>query len=110
MLKVNTQLDHRPDRIKIESLPDGGSLVYLYDNIREETVTEDEGTYTVFYADLVSFMIHTPITTSMIEEDFEGWWEYGIENNNDMTPVSLDQRVDALEEVVGQIIFGGDAV
>ena len=104
MLNTQINLDHRPDPVVLEPLPDGGQLVRLYKNITEVPVptqgAAEEATLTGWMADEVAFLMPADQSTDAdtLAAQFDSWWTYGAawtpENNAEPT---LEQRVAALE-------------
>lgn len=102
MLNTQINLDHRPDPVVLEPLPDGGQLVRLYKNITEVPVptqgAAEEATLTGWMADEVAFIMPAGADTDQLAEQFDDWWLYGAAwTPESSAPPSLEQRVAALE-------------
>lgn len=106
MLNTQINLDHRPDPVVLEPLPDGGQLVRLYENITEVPAptqgAAEEATLTGWMADEVAFIMPAgqEADAEQMAAQFDSWWTYGAawtpESNAEPT---LEQRVAALEAV-----------
>lgn len=103
MLNAQINLDHRPDPVTLEPMPDDGTLVRLYKNISElpaPGVGVDKATLTGWLADEVAFLMPAgqEADAEQLAAQFDSWWTYGEswtpENNAEPT---LEQRVAALE-------------
>lgn len=104
MLNEQINLDHRPDPVTLEPMPDGGQLVRLYKNISELPApgvgVDTEATLTGWLADEVAFLMPADqeADADTLADQFDSWWTYGAawtpENNAEPT---LEQRVAALE-------------
>lgn len=103
MLNEQINLDHRPDPVTLEPMPDDGTLVRLYKNISElpaPGVGVDKATLTGWMADEVAFLMPAgqEAEAKQLAAQFDSWWTYGEswtpENNAEPT---LEQRVAALE-------------
>lgn len=104
MLNAQINLDHRPEPVTLEPMPDGGQLVRLYKNISELPVpdegADDEATLTGWLADEVAFLMPAgqEADAKQLAAQFDSWWTYGEswtpENSAEPT---LEQRVAALE-------------
>lgn len=104
MLNAQINLDHRPDPVTLEPMPDGGQLVRLYKSISELPApgvgVDTEATLTGWLADEVAFLMPAgqEADAEQIATQFDSWWTYGAawtpENNAEPT---LEQRVAALE-------------
>ena len=101
MLNTQINLDHRPDPVTLEPMPDGGQLVRLYKNISElpaPGVGVDKATLTGWLADEVAFIMPAGADTDQLAEQFDDWWLYGAAwTPESAAPPSLEQRVAALE-------------
>ena len=107
MLNANIMLDHEPERIKVELLPEGIRRIALYDNIRAEQIEEGGKLYTAYRADEVAFISHEELTPESVAEDFGDWWTFGTENDSDEGPVSIEERLSAVEERLAEMAMGG---
>ena len=103
MLNTQINLDHQPEPVTLEPMPDGGQLVRLYKNISElpaPGVGVDKGTLTGWMADEVAFLMPAgqEADAEQMAAQFDSWWTYGAawtpESNAEPT---LEQRVAALE-------------
>ena len=104
MLNTQINLDHRPDPVTLEPLPDGGTMIRLYKNISELPApgvgAETEATLTGWMADEVAFLMPAgqEADAEQMAAQFDSWWTYGAawtpESNAEPT---LEQRVAALE-------------
>lgn len=101
MLNAQINLDHRPDPVTLEPMPNGGQLVRLYKNISElpaPGVGVDKATLTGWLADEVAFLMPAGADTDQLAEQFDDWWLYGAAwTPESAAPPSLEQRVAALE-------------
>lgn len=102
MLNAQINLDHRPDPVTLEPMPDGGQLVRLYKNISELPApgvgVDTEATLTGWMADEVAFIMPAGADTDQLAEQFDDWWLYGAAwTPESAAPPSLEQRVAALE-------------
>lgn len=104
MLNTQINLDHQPEPVTLEPMPDGGQLVRLYKNISElpapDEGADDEATLTGWLADEVAFLMPAgqEADADTLSAQFDSWWTYG----ESWTPESsaeptLEQRVAALE-------------
>ena len=103
MLNTQINLDHQPEPVTLEPMPDGGQLVRLYKNISElpaPGVGVDKATLTGWLADEVAFLMPAgqEADADTLSAQFDSWWTYG----ESWTPESsaeptLEQRVAALE-------------
>ena len=98
MLNTNVTLDHKPQRVKVEVLPEGVRRVALYDHIREEEIKDEGGTYTVWHADEVVFATAEALTVETVEASFARWWAYGAAE-----PRGVDTRVGELESALDDV-------
>lgn len=98
MLNTNITLDHEPQRVKVEVLPEGIRRVALYDNIREEEIEDEGGTYTVWHADEVVFTTEEPLTVETVVASFARWWAYGAAE-----PRTVEKRVSELESALDDV-------
>lgn len=98
---MRSQSSCTPARVVIENLPDGRNIVRLTDNV--ETIVNEDGT--VYEYDEVVFELpeDRSETVSTIESEFSAWWEYGQQEQEDIT---LEQRVSDLEEIVLALMEG----
>ena len=106
MLNTQINLDHRPDPVVLEPLPDGGQLVRLYKNITEVPVptqgAAEEATLTGWMADEVAFIMPAgqEADAEQMATQFDSWWTYGAAWTPESDqPPTLEQRVAALEAV-----------
>ena len=107
MLYHNIQSDRMPERVEIDSLPDGTKIVRLHDKVFKVTEMPFEGEnrdsdYTGYQYDEVAF--HLPYdrdeTIASIDESFSDWWAYGEQAPlKEVTP-TLEQRVSDLEDML----------
>lgn len=90
-----------PNRVTVETWPDGTKYVRLIDNVTEETT--EEGKKYVY--DEVSFPApeDREVTAESVNTDFDDWWLYGAE---DPIPLTVNERLDAIEETILAIIGG----
>ena len=104
MLWRNTESTEKPSKVTIGTMPEGNRFVRLADNIREEMRTEaggEEGQATeqkVYIYDEVQFELEAEReeTERDIQRDFEGWWEYGSQEESGEP--TLEERVAAIED------------
>lgn len=101
MLLRDTKSSVRPCAVLLGEKEDGGKIVRMAGNIREET--EEGQTLYVYDEALFELEAEREETAEDIEADFEGWWEYGTQEEEPMP--TLEQRVAMLEDY---IISGGD--
>lgn len=105
MLNAQINLDHRPDPVTLEPVPDGETLVRLYKNISElpaSGVAETEATLTGWMADEVAFLMpaEQEADAEQMAAQFDSWWTYGAAWTPESDqPPTLEQRVAALEAV-----------
>lgn len=103
MLNTQINLDHRPDPVTLEPLPDGGTMIRLYKNASElpvSGVAETEATLTGWMADEVAFLMPAGQETDVdtLTAQFDSWWTYGETwTPACAAPPTLEQRVAALE-------------
>lgn len=103
MLNAQINLDHRPDPVSLEPMPDGGQLVRLYKNISElpaPGVGVDKATLTGWLADEVAFLMPAgqEADADTLTAQFDSWWTYGEAwTPESAAPPTLEQRVAALE-------------
>ena len=74
--------------------PDGEKFVRLADHIREEKRDGQD----VFVYDEVQFTLEAEReeTAEDIEADFDGWWEYG--SQEETAAPTLEERISAIED------------
>lgn len=104
MLNTQINLDHQPEPVTLEPMPDGWQLVRLYKNISEvpapDEGADDEAALTCWLADEVAFLMPAgqEADAKQLAAQFDSWWTYGAswtpESNAEPT---LEQRVAALE-------------
>lgn len=105
MLNAQINLDHRPDPVTLEPLPDGGTMIRLYKNASElpvSGVAETEATLTGWLADEVAFLMPAgqEADAEQMAAQFDSWWTYGAAWTPESDqPPTLEQRVAALEAV-----------
>lgn len=106
MLNAQINLDHRPDPVTLELMPDGGQLVRLYKNISELPApgvrVDTEATLTGWMADEVAFIMPAgqEADAEQMAAQFDSWWTYGAAWTPESDqPPTLEQRVAALEAV-----------
>lgn len=103
MLNAQINLDHRPDPVTLEPMPDGETLVRLYKNISElpvSGVAETEATSTGWMADEVAFLMPAgqEADADTLTAQFDSWWTYGEAwSPESAASPTLEQRVAALE-------------
>lgn len=103
MLNAQINLDHRPDPVTLEPMPDDGTLVRLYKNISElpaPGVGVDKATLTGWLADEVAFLMPAgqEADADTLTAQFDSWWTYGEAwTPESAAPPTLEQRVAALE-------------
>lgn len=103
MLNTQINLDHRPDPVTLEPLPDGGTMIRLYKNISElpvSGVAETEATLTGWMADEVAFLMPAgqEADADTLTAQFDKWWFYGEAWTPESDqPPTFEQRVAALE-------------
>ena len=80
----------------------------LADNVREETRIEGTGEdaveQTMFVYDEVEFDLEPEReeTAADIEADFEGWWEFG--SQEEIAEPTLEERISAIEDyLLGEV-------
>ena len=97
MLYLNAEAVTSPKKVTVEVLPEGKTLVRLADNIKKNKDPETEQT-TYQYNEVVFYMPddRTEETAESIQEDFNGWWIFGQEEEQEAT---LEDRIAALEEM-----------
>lgn len=104
MLNAQINLDHRPDPVTLEPMPDGRQLIRLYKNISElpapDVGADTEATLTGWMADEVAFVMPAgqKIDAVTLTDQFDSWWTYGETwTPESAAPPTLEQRVAALE-------------
>lgn len=104
MLNAQINLDHRPDPVTLEPMPDGGQLVRLYKSISELPApgvgVDTEATLTGWMADEVAFLMPAgqEADADTLTAQFDSWWTYGEAwTPESAAPPTLEQRVAALE-------------
>lgn len=101
MLLKDTTSSARPCAVLMDEQPDGTKSVRMAGNIRE---IEEDGQAMYLYDEAVfELEDFRKETAEDIEEDFEGWWEYGTQPEEPMP--TLEERVAAIEDY---LIGGGD--
>ena len=95
MLLRNTESNVRPSAVLLDEREDG-KRVRLADSVREE---ERDGE-TVFVYDEVVFTLEPDReeTAEDIAADFEGWWEYGSQDEEPLP--TIEERVSLIEEML----------
>lgn len=95
-----------PERVIVENLPDGLHRVVLHDNIEQVEKQDEQGVYTVFQADEVSFTTEQVLTEEAVEKSFHEWWVHGeAYTGKDETP-TLNERLEAFEEFMSLYLKG----
>lgn len=97
MLYRNAEQLTEPEKVRLEKLPEGNSVVRLRDNI---TLQETEDSH-VYRFDEVVFELPEDSgisTAEEIEANFADWWTYGSQPEEEIP--SLEERVAMLEEVI----------
>lgn len=104
MLNTQINLDHQPEPVTLEPMPDGGQLVRLYKNISElpapDEGADDEATLTGWLADEVAFLMPAgqEADADTLSAQFDSWWTYGeFWTPESSAEPTLEQRVAALE-------------
>lgn len=104
MLNAQINLDHRPDPVTLEPMPDDGQLIRLYKNISELPAptpgADTEATLTGWMADEVAFLMPAgqEADADTLTAQFDSWWTYGEAWTPESDqPPTLEQRVAALE-------------
>ena len=101
MLLRDTRSSVRPCAVLLDEKEDGGKIVRMAGNIREEN---EEGQVLYVYDEaLFELEAEREETAEDIEADFEGWWEYGAQEEEPLP--TLEERVAMLEDY---IISGGE--
>ncbi len=100
MLNKNIALDHEPQRVKVEALPEGIRRVAMYDNIHTETAKDEGEKYTVWRADEVVFTCREQLTAEDVARDFDRWWSFGARYDRDTDAAAVENRVRELEAYV----------
>ena len=95
MYYAGTRASAAPDFVIVENFSDGHQVVRLADHIHEETT--EEGTSFVYDEVVFEMPSDRHATAESIAEAFEGWWEYGRQEQETIT---LEQRVSDLEEII----------
>ena len=101
MLLRDTRSSVRPCAVLLDEKEDGTKIVRMSGNVREET---EEGQVLYVYDEaLFELEAEREETAEDIEADFEGWWEYGAQEEEPLP--TLEERVAMLEDY---IISGGE--
>ena len=100
MLLTNTESSTRPSAVLMDVREDGTKIVRMANNIREEE--RDEQTVFVYDEALFELGADRTETAEDIEEDFNDWWEFGIQPEEPLP--TLEERIAAIED----ILIGGD--
>lgn len=102
MIYKNAEAGTAPATVTLEPLPDGGRLVRLADNIREEERSEGESSWKSYLFDECVFKLpegHEGETAESIEGSFSDWWSYGSEDEEGET-ITLEDRISILEDLI----------
>ena len=101
MLLKDTRSSERPCAVLMDEKEDGGKIVRMAGEVSE---IQEEG-QTLYQYDEVVFELEPEReeTAEDIQADFQGWWEYGSQEDEPMP--TLEERVAMLEDY---IISGGD--
>lgn len=99
MLYAGTESTVRPEKVKMERLGSGETVVRLANNAREE----DREGQTIYVYDEAVFSLGADReeTEEDILMDFEAWWEYGIQPEEPMP--TIEERL----ELVEMMLMGG---
>ena len=89
-----------PSAVQVEVLGDGSKHVRLADNIQE--IEEDGQTLYQYDEAVFDLEAFREETAEDIEEEFEGWWEYGTQPEEPLP--TLEERVAAIED----FLIGGE--
>lgn len=101
MLLKDTKSSAQPSAVLMDEKEDGTKIVRMAGNVREEQ--EDGQTLYVYDEALFELEAEREETAEDIAADFEGWWEYGTQEEEPMP--TLEERVAMLEDY---IISGGE--
>lgn len=84
----------------------GISDVWLHKNIEESTRINDQGEASIVYtADEVYFMhANSDVLAQELTDNFDNWFEFGISWQDGTPPISLEERVSAVEDAVAELI------
>ena len=101
MLLKDTRSSELPCAVAMDEKEDGGKIVRIAGEVTE---IQEEG-QTLYQYDEVVFELEPgrEETAEDIAADFEGWWEYGTQEEEPMP--TLEERVAMLEDY---IISGGE--
>ena len=102
MLYTGTVSASRPDKVKLENLQEGKTVVRLADHITEEVVDERPS----FTYDEVVFNLpeDREETVETITEGFAAWWEFGQQEEE--AEATLEERLAALEDAIMELLGG----
>ena len=114
-MKYVDTLDHKPDTVVLEKLPDGTALLRLYKDAAESSTegpepgTEGGKQWTATCAVCKLGTDRTTETVETITAKLDDWWTYA-EAWEDQQPMTVDERLDAVETVlagIAEMMMGG---
>lgn len=112
MKNEHITLDHCPPRVGFEELPDGVVAVRLYDSIRDEAATVEDGPEIQegehWVADEVAFVIPADRaegeTAETIENNFASWWMYGEGWEGAESAPTVEERLEVIEDFMAAML------
>lgn len=108
MINTHVQANNQPERVQME-FAGGVTVVRLAGNIHTETEEYEDGTAQDFYVyDEAVFNLPNDRaeTAESIAENFDAWWAYA--SQPDQPEMTLEERVAMLEDMVLELMIGGE--
>lgn len=102
MVYLKTQASAEPEKVIIETLPDGKKTVRLA-GVAEAVETEEGGVSYVYDEVVFDLPEDRNETVQRITANFDAWWEFGQQESEEIT---LEQRVSDLEEALMALLEG----
>jgi len=105
-MTVVESLDHNPQAVTLEVLPDGGARLLLHKDVKEVQNPAPDGSGTC----AASYECTTAIckldaeradeTVESIAANFAEWWEYAAAWNGDKSSPTVEERLAAVEDML----------
>lgn len=98
MLYSNVMAAEQPEAVVIESLPGGTRRVVLSKDF--STVENEDGQSFVF--NQADFLLEPEReeTKASIQERFDSWWEYAVGYRQDISALTVEQRLENVENAI----------
>jgi len=105
---TSENLDHSPQAVTLETMPNGTKCLWLRKEITKKTSDAPDGetggtTYdcTTAYCQLEAD--RTDVTADSVANEFDNWWEYAAAwTGAEQTP-TLEERISAIETMLMEV-------